>query len=240
MICSYGCNTQAKYFFKNGKCCCSEKWQLCSAMKKQISNKLRGRISPNKGVKFSKQRRKNISNGHKGLTPWNKGKRVLDLNRIKERYHFFYKIEKPIEKDGELYVKCKMCKIYFIPTTNQLAERIRCVENNRDNSEQHFYCSQDCKDKCPVYHSKPIFINKKNYPSSSQLQLYRKKVLERDSYECNYCGKNADRVHHIYPIKTCPEFSLDIDYGLSVCHVCHDIYSHSDDCQYHKIAYRER
>jgi hypothetical protein len=239
MICSYGCGKTAKYFFKNGKCCCSEKWQFCPAMKKQISKKLQGRISPNKGVKFSKERRKAISEGLKGLTPWNKGKRVLDLKRIKERYPFFYQIEKPIEKDGEIYVQCKFCKEYFIPSKNQLSERIRCLENNRDNSEQHFYCSDECKQKCPVYCSKPVFINKKNYPSEAQLKVYRKKVLERDNYTCSYCGERADRVHHRFPIKTCPEFSLDIDYGLSVCHDCHNKYAHRDECSYHKIAYRK-
>lgn len=236
--CDYGCGGLANFHFKNDKRCCSSKWQHCPSMKKQISNKLQGRVSPNKGVKFSKQRRKNISDGHKGLTPWNKGKRVLDLKRIKERYPFFYKIEIPIERDGEIYVVCKMCKIYFTPTQNQLSERIRCLENNRDNSEQHFYCSQECKYKCPVYHSKPIFINKKNYPSESQLMIFRKKVLQRDNYKCRYCGKEANCVHHIYPVKTCPEFSLDIDYGLSVCHTCHDTYAHRDECTYYKIAYR--
>jgi len=236
--CSYGCGKNSRYFFKNEKSCCSEKWQLCPEMKERISNKLQGRISPNKGMKFSKQRRKNISEGHKGLAPWNKGKRVLDLNRIKERYPFFYKIEKPVEKDGEIYVKCKMCKKYFTPTASQLSERIRCLETNRDNSEQHLYCSNVCKSICSVYHSKPIFLVGKNAPSEAQLKIYRNKVLQKDDYKCVYCGVEADRVHHIYPIKNCPEFSLDIDYGLSVCHNCHDTYPHRDDCSYHKIAYR--
>lgn len=239
MLCSYGCGQIANFHFANGKHCCSEKWQYCPSMKKQISNKLKGRSSPNKGVIFSKERRKNISNGHKGLTPWNKGKRILNLERIKQRYPFFYKIEKPIEKDGEIYVRCKLCNEYFIPTKNQLSERIRCLEKNRDNSEQHFYCSNECKGKCPVYYSKPILNIKKNYPSESQLKIYREIVLKRDNYKCSYCGNDADRVHHIYPIKTCPEFSLDVDYGLSVCHKCHNKYAHSDDCSYNKIAYRK-
>lgn len=238
MKCSYGCGKDARYFFKNSKCCCEKIWQLCPAMKKQISKKLHGRISPNKGVKFSDERRKSISEGHKGLTPWNKGKRVLDLNRIKERYPFFYKIETPIEINGKIYVQCKFCKEYFIPTKNQLSERIRCLERNRDNSEQHFYCSNECKGKCPIYYSKPVFIVKKDGPTEEQLKIFRNKVLKRDNYLCRYCGETANRVHHIFPIKTCPEFSLDVDYALSVCHTCHDIYAHSDDCRYHKIAYR--
>ena len=240
MICSYGCKQVARYFFKNGKCCCEEVVAKCPFIKKNISEKLKYRISPNKGVIFSKERRIAISEGHKGLTPWNKGKRVLNLHRIKIRYPFFYQIEEPIEKDGQIYVKCKFCKQYFIPSNNQLSERIRVLEKTRDNSEQHFYCSDECKQKCPIYHSKPIFINKKNYPAESQLKIYRKKVLERDNYICVYCGREADRVHHIFPIKNCPEFSLDIDYGLSVCFDCHNIYAHKDDCSYNNIAYRRK
>lgn len=235
--CNYGCNQSAKFVFKNGNRCCSKIWQHCPTMKERISKKLLGRISPNKGVKFSKERKKRISEGHKGLPVWNKGKRVLDLNRIKQRYPFFYKIEKPIEKNGEIYVKCKLCENYFSPTNYQLAERIRCLEKARDNSEQHFYCSDKCKQKCSVYHSKPV-LKQTNYPSEAQLKIYRKIVLERDNHECCYCGEEANIVHHIYPIKTCPEFSLDPDYGLSVCSECHDLYAHSGDCRYHKIAYR--
>lgn len=173
----------------------------------------------------------------KGNIPWNKNKRILDVLRIKERYPFFYKIEKPIEKDNDLYVKCKFCKEYFIPTGSQLSERVRCLEKEGNYGEQHFYCSKECKQNCPTYRSKPILNIKRNYPLESQLMVFRKTVLERDNYKCRYCGETAARVHHIYPIKRCPEFSLDPENGLSICVDCHKTYPHRDDCSYYKIAY---
>jgi len=189
---------------------------------------------------LSKETRRRMSESHKGLPVWNKGKRMLTVDRIKQRYPFFYQIEKPIQKENEIYVKCKFCEKYFIPTQNQLSERIRCLEKPRDNSEQHFYCSEECKGLCPTYHSKPVISNKKNYPLESQLMIFRKEVLKRDNYKCKYCEEEANIVHHIYPIKRCPEFSLDPENGLSVCIECHDTYAHKDECSYYKIAYGRR
>ena len=239
LFCDYGCGQEALVQLKNGKWSCSKIWSCCPANKKKTSERFKGRTSPNKGIIFSPERRKAISEGHKGLTVWNKGRRVLDVERIKSRYPFFYLIEKPIEKDGKIFVKCKFCREYFTPSVNQLAERIRALEKNRDNSEQHFYCSNNCKSKCPVYYSKPVFDkSKKNYPTEQQLKIFREIVLSRDNYKCRYCGEKAVHVHHIYPVKNCPEFSLDVDYGLSVCHKCHNIYAHKDECSFYKIAYK--
>lgn len=44
ILCSYGCNKEAKYILKNGKVCCNDFISKCSGMKKKNSSGNRGRI----------------------------------------------------------------------------------------------------------------------------------------------------------------------------------------------------
>ena len=43
---------------------------------------------------------------------------------------------------------------------------------------------------------------------------------------CVRCGKPAEHVHHIWPVKTHPESELDPVCGISVCKECHFVFSH--------------
>jgi len=81
-ICEYGCEQTAKFPFKNGKWCCSSKWQYCPNMKKQISKKLIGKIVSeetkqkirdcNIGNKHTKETKIKISKSCKGKKRSNK------------------------------------------------------------------------------------------------------------------------------------------------------------------------
>jgi len=229
-LCDYGCGKSSKFLFKNGKQCCSEKWQYCDYMKKSISSKLKGRQSPNKNKKFSDETKRKMSLSRIRNIPWNKNKRVLDLNRIKQRYPFFYKVEKIREtNNGIIEVKCYYCKKWFAATNNQLSERIRQLERPRDNSEQHFYCSELCKKSCFVYNSKPS-NSIKNKIYENDLNIWRYEVLKIDDNKCVYCGNKATQCHHIIPISRCIEFALDPQNGISVCDICHLKYCHKDEC----------
>ena len=46
MICEYGCGQKAHYQFKNGKWCCSEKYQSCSKLRIKNSKSNKGRSKP--------------------------------------------------------------------------------------------------------------------------------------------------------------------------------------------------
>ncbi len=81
-LCEYGCGQEAKFQFKNGKWCCSEKTTKCPEIRKKVSKSNKGHIvTEETKKKISKanknqsiERREISSKVHKGKTPWNKGK----------------------------------------------------------------------------------------------------------------------------------------------------------------------
>ena len=150
----------------------------------------------------------------------NNSKYTLEQYYIK--YPTFSKVEnlryKPNTK--KIQVKCKKCNKWFIPTSNQLCDRIRQVEDG--NGGCYFYCSNKCKDLCPLYniHSDPYSNMDKPY-TDIEYQTFRTFVLERDNYICQFCGKKATIVHHERPQKLEPFFALDPDFAWSCCKKCH-------------------
>jgi len=82
--CDYGCGQVAKYTFKNGKNCCSYKYQKCPENKRKVGIKSKGRPSSRKGITGTFQHTEESkvkirikltgkSSGMKGKIPWNKG-----------------------------------------------------------------------------------------------------------------------------------------------------------------------
>lgn len=88
------------------------------------------------------------------------------------------------------------------------------------------YCSQGCKDSCPIYGSP----HQRGYaPASSrevQPQL-RQMVFKRDKYTCQKCGLHKDELkiglhcHHIWPLNENPVESADMYTCITYCANCH-------------------
>ena len=103
----------------------------------------------------------------------------------------------------------------------QIYERIRGIEKI-ENDGSYFYCSQKCKEICPLYNLKgDPFENNESPYTQEEYQIFRIFVLERDNYNCQYCDEPATYVHHERPQKLEPFFSLDPDYAWSCCRKCH-------------------
>ncbi len=179
---------------------------------------------------------------------WRKEKR-LTIKQIKDRYAFFSQIEDTRynpHKLTEIQVHCKNYKCknskekggWFTPSGIQFSERVRALENKgRDLS--YFYCSEECKNICPLYYSRgndPFKETEKPY-TKSEYQTFRIYVLERDSYICQFCGESATDVHHEKPQKLEPFFALDPYYAWSCCEKCHYEKGHKDDCSTGRLAY---
>ncbi len=109
----------------------------------------------------------------------------------------------------------------------------------KDGSEAgYFYCSNKCKDECPLYNKKVVTLIKQDQIAAGyvedpwynfqEYQEWRQHILKLDNNKCVYCGQPAIIAHHILPQKTHPELSLDIENGLSVCQECHFKYGHRD------------
>lgn len=155
------------------------------------------------------------------------------------------------EKDPiVLEVRCayNKCRKWYIPTLNNVSNRIQAI-NGKKRGEHRFYCSEKCKDKCPIYGMRPEYLinrdrNKFNgiincMSSTHELSIWKKEVLKRVGNQCEMCGsiKNIN-VHHEYPQKTHQIFSLDPDNGIVLCKKCHYKYGHSKNtsCSTGKLA----
>ena len=218
-LCDYGCGLRAHYQLKNKKLCCSESWNSC---KESIKKK-------SECMSFS-------------LKDW------------QEKYPFFAKIEELREDPitGEIQGHCKNhnCKNsrekggWFTLNKGQLYQRIMCLEHPLGNDGSYFYCCDECKQQCPLYHLYRDPYVKTNYPyTQEEYNIWRQEVLTRQfdelgHNECEICGnKNLKelQVHHEIPTKKNWIFSLDPDNGIILCvkkerqkeeETCHFKYGH--------------
>jgi len=215
------------------------------------NNPMFGRVGedhPIYGRRLSIEERKRISQINKGKN--NHG--YLTIEKIKKRYPFFSQIEnlrynpdKPREKEIQVHCKNHLCPNskeqdgWFTPSRTQLAERIRQLENEDGNGGSYFYCSEECKEQCPLFNLKsdPLKKTEKSY-TQEEYEIFRKFVLERDNYQCQYCGESANIIHHERPQKLEPFFALDPDFTWSVCEKCHYKYGHktSTECSTGNLA----
>ena len=165
-------------------------------------------------------------------------KSKLNLNKIRKKYPLFYKIEEIRENPntGKIQVHCKNHNCsnskekgeWFTPGKYQLSDRIRALESQNGSDGCYFYCSDKCKQTCPLYNLKsdPFKEIIKPY-TQEEYNLWKKIVLKQDDYECQKCGSKENlHCHHIIPVKIEPIFSLDPDNGIVLCKDCHYEYGH--------------
>ena len=59
--------------------------------------------------------------------------------------------------------------------------------------------------------------------TSQEYRRFRRSVLERDDYTCQFCGcrQKELHVHHIKPFADYPWLRTDVDNGITLCPNCH-------------------
>lgn len=82
-LCDYGCNQIATHQFKNGKLCCEKSKNKCPNVRKNISIKLKGRATWNKGQKniYSQETKQQMRDSHKGEKNYWYGKKLSVLHK---------------------------------------------------------------------------------------------------------------------------------------------------------------
>ena len=132
-----------------------------------------------------------------------------------------------IDEDNDINFKCAYCGIYYKTTRQEVSNRLRSI-NNTSQGESRFYCSDQCKEECPIFHQQLYTKDNKPEASSREVQpQLRQMVLKRDNYTCQKCKKHKDKLsvglhcHHIWPLNESPITSADIDECITYCKDCH-------------------
>ncbi len=188
------------------------------------------------GRKYSKETRKNMSEAKKGSkTHFWKGGVVEKGLPLYETYGYRLWCDevgyKYIDGLKILTVGCVNCNRMFTPNITIVAHRVRYLEG-KITCENRFYCSDECKIICPIFGQ---YKYPKGYKSSfeytdEEYEIWRREVMIRAGYKCEYCGNRATDAHHIKPKILEPFFALDPDYGLACCEECHYKRAHKDEC----------
>ena len=117
-LCEYGCGQEAEYKFKNGKWCCSAKWQNCPAKKKQITKYLNSYKDKNKENEIKEDLKE-------------------DLKELKEDLKELNKINKSVKEEFEKSNEstntnsCETCKNTNC-TCNKENNKIKSTESNNE------------------------------------------------------------------------------------------------------------
>jgi len=164
-----------------------------------------------------------------------------------KKHQFFCQVEEIKIENNQFKVHCKNHNCvnskekggWFVPTSIQIHNRMQSLEDDNGIDGSYFYCSQECKDACPLFNLKGDPKKDIQLPyTQEQLQTFRLEVLTRDNYICQYCGGVATVVHHERPVKLEPFFSLDPDFGWACCEKCHYEKGHpkGTDCSTGNLA----
>lgn len=141
--------------------------------------------------------------------------------------------DKPKIKSGFLSVECKNCKKRMFPNYQQVMNRIRSFSGEH-HGEMNFYCSDRCKQECPVFHFNTrlqIDPRSKLYTPPTIAQKARSaqtndlKKEQCREYGYNYCERCGDIInvdlHHTLPISKHGENATDPDSHVLFCPGCH-------------------
>ncbi len=261
-LCDYGCGQEAKFQFKNGKFCCSSKWMKCfkyrvlfSKLSTGINNNMYGRkqtevtkkkiSESNKNPSEETRKKMSVSQRNRcdnyGL--WKGGynkKNIPSYNTYADKISFAERVRRNEYDLKILEVKCSYCGNWFVPTIINVQERIRSL-NKCSGSEGRFYCSDKCKNECPIYKKikyQHSFIKSSSREVQPELRQMR---FEKDNYTCQICKKHQKELdvglhcHHLEGIKWEPLESADIDKCITVCKNCHNEIHKKEGCRYTEL-----
>ena len=137
-----------------------------------------------------------------------------------------------------LEVKCAYCGNWYKPTISQIHLRISSLEG-RIIGEHRLYCSDQCKQECPIF-KRILYPKGFKQATSREVQAeLRQLVLKRDNYQCQKCEKHQVELdvglhcHHLTGVEINPIESADIDNCITLCKKCHKEVHKLPGCSYY-------
>jgi 5-methylcytosine-specific restriction endonuclease McrA len=171
-----------------------------------------------------------------------KDKRYKNANAFFET-HFeqlaqFEETRRCPENPKILEVKCAYCGRWMFPTNSQVQNRLQ-VFNGITHGENRFYCSENCKQSCPIFNQKLWPRGFKKATSREVVPLLRQLVLERDNYTCQKCGATTEtaqlHVHHEKSYTLNKIMANDPDNCITLCKECHKWAHSQEGCTYNDL-----
>jgi len=137
-----------------------------------------------------------------------------------------------------LEVKCRYCGKYFIATNLQASGRLQSL-NGTTSGDKFLYCSEGCKQACPVYWQKKYPKGFKKASSREVNPLVRQMCFERDDWKCTKCGAGPEETilhcHHIEGYAQNPLLGNDVTNTITLCKKCHQAVHKFPKCSYHDL-----
>lgn len=241
MICGICCEEKDNIFFSFSN---KKKGSLKSSCKECDKKYRKEYYKKNKEKVLLKNKdwaiknKKKYEEGHKKYYQKNKEKikeRSKRWQNESAKAKTYLKKIKMVEKDcfednGLLVVKCSLCKKNMIPTNSQ-AQRRLYVLNVFGQGESRFYCSTECKLKCPVFQQHEHRKKEKPEQKRETSKEFDKIVFEERNNECEKCGsKEKLQIHHIKGYTQYPELRFDLNNVLLLCKECHKKAHSQDGC----------
>lgn len=214
-------------------------------VKRKMAESRRGRKNTPETLKKMSESALKLGFRVKDKETWRRN-RTRKVDYYMKKYPLFAKIEPMRQSPDEpwrVQVRCKKCGDWFTPSTSQLSNRIKAIEN-MGSDLQYFYCSDACKGECPLYGLRAdlaIREPKKGAPAyrRSELSIWAEHVLDRDK-KCLRCGSTKNlNAHHLLPRSTHPEYALDPDNGIVLCNACHGM-AHTGECSAASLAVKAK
>ncbi|MEA3340239.1 MAG: HNH endonuclease [Chloroflexota bacterium] len=150
------------------------------------------------------------------------------------RIGFCEEVRRVFDNPELLEVKCAYCGKWMKPTNLQIKNRLQTL-NGTQSGENRFYCSENCKEVCPIFNQNKYPKGFKQATSREVIPLLRQLVLKRDNYTCQKCGATTEtaqlHVHHIIPYAQNKMQANDPDSCITLCKSCHKEVHQQDGCK---------
>jgi len=177
------------------------------------------------------------------------GKCIPLYNTYAQQIEWCEPVRRNQKDPNVLEIKCTWCGKWFVPILIMVKHRIQSIKGNY-KGENRFYCSDGCKQNCPIYGKKPVTLMKEDAIRAGRLSWLelnrevqpqlRQMVFERDGWKCIKCKSTESlHCHHIEGIRWNPLESADVNGCITVCSDCHKEIHQKDGCKYNDMKCKE-
>lgn len=214
--------------------------KVCSKKHHAKNKENRRKYNIENKEKITQQRKEYYQKNKKIMNSYNREYSIASA-KYKTSYSRKLSYAESIKKDdnGYLLVNCAYCNKHFIPTNAAVRLRISCLFGEC-SGEGRFYCSEQCKQACPIYHKKDWPKGFRQGTSREVLPELRHMVFDYDDYTCQRCHATIENsqlhAHHIKGAVKEQMLANDITNVITLCKTCHIEVHRRDGCQY--IDYR--